>query len=165
MRNLVLASLLFACGGQPFTERPINETRINQASIGGHSGEVASAGAKSAQGVSGNPNSEAAGNSGGSGAQQGGMGGVLSGASPGGDSPMAGGPAMAGGGTGGNGPVLSVCLAFFQNLDCARVCTNSQSDCQAVLSCMVSSGSIDNCTAYTTIGISLAQSAERDCCK
>lgn len=68
-------------------------------------------------------------------------------------------------GEGGVGlPSLAECLDFFQSLDCARVCTNSASDCQSVLTCAIRANSFDNCTQFTSVGISLAISAKRNCC-
>lgn len=170
MKSFLASLLLLACGGPSFTSNTglENEKGINAPATGGHSGTLASAGTASVSGSAGS-------SAGGMGTQsgQGGMANSSSGANAGGDSSMAGGPAMGQGGNSGEpamqnvggGSILSQCLGFWQNLDCARVCTNSQSDCQSVINCYVTTGSIDNCTAFTSIGISLAQSAERACCK
>jgi hypothetical protein len=105
---------------------------------------------------------------------------LSAGTSSGGNSAMAGRPAMGSGGAGGalTNPIETAgglggsgqptyplsCLRNFQTLDCARVCTDSASPgCVAVLSCLEQKA-VDHCTDFTSIAISLANSAKRNCC-
>ena len=89
-----------------------------------------------------------------------------SGTGDGGNAAMAGGPATGQGGAGPGNSGPGNCIIVGQDLDCARVCTNSQTDCQAVINCFVQHNSSDiaNCMQFTSQGISLAQSAEMACC-
>jgi F5/8 type C domain len=84
----------------------------------------------------------------------------------GGNAAMGGGPTTAQGGAGPGNSGPGNCIIVGQDLDCARVCTNSQTDCQAVINCFVQHNSSDiaNCMQFTSQGISLAQSAEMACC-
>lgn len=160
MKHL-LTLLLLGCSGPAFHE--FNEERNNSPVISGSSGESQSEGGGASQ------------SEGGQAQQLGEAGGPLGGSSSGengagasGGATMAGGPTMGEGGHGGaigeSGP--AECLANWQALECARVCTDSASDCQSVLNCFVqnNSDSLDNCHGFTSVGISLAQSAERNCC-
>lgn len=163
MRSLITI-LALGCSGPTFEVGEFDNVAGNSAAIAGEASE-AGAGARAGS-FSGGSESVAAGG------RDSSVGGSAAGSSDGGATAMAGGPAMGEGGSGegGNntgaakGP--SECLAGFQSLECAKVCTNSASDCQSVLNCFIqnNSNSLDNCSQFTNVGISLAQSAERTCC-
>lgn len=156
MKKLLLGVIAIACGGAPFEGGSSVEGNSSPSLGGGSRARPTSGGTSHTS-----PEPLGAGVSGGG----------QAGASQGGSNSMAGGPTMGEGGesgatSGGTNPGNSPkdCLSNWQSLDCARICTNSQSDCQAVINCWVSQNSLDNCTQFTTVGISYAQDAERMCC-
>ena len=60
---------------------------------------------------------------------------------------------------------ISSCLTGFQSLACAKQCTDQpQTGCESVLSCFIQTNSLDKCQAFSTIAITLATAAERNCC-
>lgn len=162
--KLLLLLLTLGCSGPAFTEESFNEEGGDSPVASGGAGQSPSSG-----GIGGSQSGGLQG-LGAGGSSSGGLESSQAGTSSGGAATMAGRPTMGeGAGTGGAEQVDTgprVCLANWQNLDCARVCTNSASDCQAVLNCFVqnNSNSIDNCPQFTNLGLSLAQSAESACC-
>jgi len=165
MKKLLLGVIAIACGGAPFE---------GGSSVEGNSTPTLSGGAGARATSGGAPHTPTEPPSAGV------SGGGQAGASQGGSNTVVGGPTMGEGGENGgvssgggggqvvggtsDGPSVRDCLRNWQALDCARICTNSQSDCQAVINCWVSQNSLDNCTQFTTVGISYAHDAERMCC-
>lgn len=177
MKRLI-SILLLSCSGSAFiAEESTIEQGNNQTTPSGGAGESQNSGGVCSQGAAANVGGSGLGRSG---SDAGGPSDGSLEAGNGGATAMAGGPPMGEGGEAGysgssgqpwsNSP--TVCLANFQNLACAKVCTNAQAcdengncqDCQAVLSCYVSHDSLDNCTAFTIMGVSLAEQARRNCC-
>lgn len=158
MKRLI-SILLLGCSGPAFiTEESTIEQGNNQTAPSGGADSTA-AGGRGGQAGRGTAGESSADN------PQAGNGGATA---------MAGRPAMGEGGASGDISAMGPreCLSDFQNLTCAKVCTNAQAcdengncqDCQAVLSCYVSHDSLDNCTVFTSMGISLAEQARRNCC-
>lgn len=155
-KKILLAFVLLGCSGEPFKE---SESKVEQGNY-----QAASGGGGSEDQTSGGEASQPQPSAGSGGQSSIAVGGRASAAGSGGAAAMAGGPAMGEGGAGGVPEGPRSCLANWQALDCARVCTNSQSDCQAVINCWVSKDSLDGCDQFTSIGISYAQSAYQGCC-
>ena len=144
----LILTLLTACG--PNFEA-IDETSNDPTPTSGNSGALASAGTAGLPDVStgGSPGASAGGA---------GLDANVAGANVGGNGAMAGGPAM--------GP--GVCLANYQQLYCASVCSDSeQTGCGEVIRCFIAhdSNSIDNCPGFDQTAYTLASQAERNCCK
>lgn len=160
---------LGACSGAPFEAVPgiaPNQAGTAPVAVGG------------IEGVSPIPQSGNGGTgsrSGASSTSNGGNGGNQGGNSSAGSPPMAG-AAGDNGGTGGNGSGGGVgsfsCLAEYQNLDCARICTQSGTDCGLVIGCYIKTNQInrgpanplDPCSNFTQDGIAIAQRAWLACC-
>lgn len=145
---LILIALLPACGA-PFEPSPFSE-----AGFAGQS-EQAGKGGSDAAGSAG-----VSASAGRLGIQPYGSGGAqsdTSGASGSPNTAMVGGAGMVSWQT-------PDCLRNFQSKPCARICTDSQSDCQAVLACQLQNP-VDKCQQYTNLGLILASEATQECCK
>lgn len=144
---LLTAAILLACG-PTFTaeETPIGQEQDPPATSG-HSGTLASAGTSGVEVSSGGLSDV-----GGKQSANGGMANSLAGADAGGNPPMAG---------GGEKPIAN-CLG---GSDCARDCTRDQtgSDCQQALICWSQGNSFDNCSQFTSLGLTLAKDAVLNC--
>lgn len=55
-------------------------------------------------------------------------------------------------------------LPFFQGQACGVACHESESDCSKVLYCWYEQKSFDNCSEFTSLGISTALEVKRMCC-